>query len=361
MLLIKHINRFLSTIFNIEEAVPDFDTENKGGIPISLQSIERQLGGVHIQTDNVSCSGSASSPSAKDWETISCSKKPILSSHANNSSRQGSTEEMNAKQWAEALRGFMHQHTPAYAIDHPFEHISRGSSGSTLVRLPSEQLSTATPEEEINNRNAEVEGEVAPDQEFSNSTSGTSLDLEEDNVAVDSHVSSPIQVNRIAATNTAHASSEMNFMLNRSSTLSLLSSRALPNPISTTSARTTNENFIWLTVTERRFRSADRHLFQLLDAQERRLRARHQVWGREATERNESTGANGAQNYTAHDIGICMSQSVLFGPEFYNSSSGPRLVLPGRREVSYVDDSEGFQGHARNVAILSEIDRLFQN
>lgn len=126
----------------------------------------------------------------------------------------------------------------------------------------------------------------------------------------------------------------------------------------------TNVDTRFLTVgeleTRRRLLAADRRLFKVLDEQERRGRPCNEVWGRQwsmEVELPDTIDSKRALNRDRGDIGICLSESVVFGPGFYGFEDNPLPVLP-RPEANNVGSVDDPGHEERNQVISSEIDRL---
>lgn len=364
MLLIACMFRLLSNIFKVDEVASnvhrqhnDWDVINS---PLNSRCERPQHCGNHHGASSSSSSGRVTANISMNRTTTKISVPHVVSSNQTNFVNQRTTEECTAKEWADALYSLMDHPIPADATKLPSALISNDSSDSPSSCCYSAEQSTASSESGIGSQ--ESTDHESNDQQLT-------LDLTNSNLSTRPALGQEEQVGMIGLDDSLSMQAhEMDSIYRGSfsnSAIAMPTAISLrPNPIlsvvlSPSAASTAGNSSIWLTTTERRFRSADRHLFQLLDVQERRLRSIDEVWGRVSAIEDEPISSD-VSNCNLNGVGICTSQSVLFGPEFYTSRSGAIPVLPRPQVISDISNLEGV-GQERDTAILSEMDRLFEN
>lgn len=361
MLLIKCMFQLLTNIFKAEEVASNTDRQHRDCDFIHLRGERSQdCGNHHVASSSSSACVTATYSMNRTMTEVPM--QPIASSHQTHYAMQGTPEQCTAKEWAEALYSLMSHPVQADATKLPSALIGNGSSTSTSSPHYSAGLSAASSESEIESQEStdpERNEQQTLDHTNLNVSTGNVQSQEENVAMIGSNVTSSIQAHEIDTSLSVYRGSFSNIAVTTSPATALRSGPALSAIVSSPSSSGAVNSSIWLTTTERRFQSADRHLFQLLDVQERRLRSTDVVWGRNPTMGHESIRSE-ASNCTLNEFGICTSQSVVFGAEFYASHSGATPVLPTRQATRTVSNLEG-DGQERESAIQSEIDRLFAN
>lgn len=343
----------------IGQEASDPSRTQKKSIPFNLQLNGPQHDDMCIGATDSSSTAASLCRSVLNEVESETSVVPIPPRKESCTTAQNRIEEKNALEWVDALWGFMNHSAPVEDINHTSEQFFAGSSNPSATTAVIAETFTAGVHNDANETTSEdpvydVE-ELTLATSHSNRTPSFTLDRPDNTTSVEDHVPSLTSTH---GTDTSRQESSVSMNIDTNSLPNLApcsqhTSPVVPHPRST---HASSGDSVWLPTTERRFLSADRHLFRLLDAQERRIRACDDVWGRATSEEHESKVCSNVPD----DIGICASQSLLFGPEFYGLHQGPTSALPRLPNFNTVSNSEGVQGQDRNQVIASEIDNLFR-
>lgn len=294
----------------------------------------------------------------------------------------------NANEWEQALSSFLAHSGPICYVansavsDGATLRKSRSSSnrgsGSSDAPIESDRQREVTMELS----SSPVEDRTTPVENSSIGSSSTSVRNEESETALSTEHISPRTAFATGTGVTNIQSPPVSTNVSRVESpyplLRDISQRVLPVlSVSGTRVHSTRESD-----TGRRFLAADLHLFKILDAQERRRRACEEVWGIAPGMGCDLNGSSSniaceeasnsvCPNRNVRNLGICFSESVLFGPEFYGpeqrplggtSTESPDSTAPDSTAPNHtVGIADSSEQEERSMAITSEIDRLFNN